>query len=275
MNIVAKIISRFKDFELPKYNAGTSTHNYTFKNKSRQVFLPNSKFHKRLFKNQLSETNISTQQNIHNHFMNCIHYIDVGANLGYFSESVFAAKGYKSAFLFEPCSYNFNILSKNHVNKPNFKLFQLGLSDTPGTGSLSMPLKSYPSNWYKKLNNTGLMSLHGEGSYRKEEIKLEVFDELAKKENIPTNNTFIKIDIEGHEIYALRGMKSLLSGEKNIFQIEVNLIIGKENVGPLFKLFGDNNYSSFRYHSNSNSFEEVTIKELNNVAEDIFFWKKS
>lgn len=126
-------------------------------------------------------------------------FIDIGANIGYFSIPI---SYYVNTLSFEPLTYNFNKLKKNSsYNTGKIKLFNFGLSnkvsiskiffssDSPNFGNVSL----YPDK-YNNLNK-----------YSK--INLKVFDNSFDYSN---QNLLIKIDVEGHELNVLRGLKKTL-----------------------------------------------------------------
>lgn len=267
-----RIFSILKSAELPKYYSGSAEYNLAYEGKTYHLSRPNSKFHKRLFDTYLSADSIQKQKKIFGHFDHLNGYIDIGANLGYYAVSVTTAKKFKQICLFEPSKFNFSFLQKNFKNVENCKLFKLGLSNEKGEASLAMPLSRY-LNWYNKLNNTGIMSLHGNGKFRKETVELDTLDHLAEVQGIHLDNCFIKMDIEGHEYYALQGMSTALKGN-NVFQVEINPTMGAEHNPQIFELFSQNGYLSFLYDEKANQFVETPWQGLKSgEVADVFFMR--
>lgn len=121
-------------------------------------------------------------------------FIDVGANIGYFSmlASSLITKGRIVAF--EPSSLNYKILL-NNTQGGIVEAHKIALSNRNGNAHLYIGKKS-----------TGWHSLIGPGKY--ENVKISRFDDLdleLKKIDL------IKIDVERHEFEALKGMKKSLS----------------------------------------------------------------
>lgn len=121
--------------------------------------------------------------------------LDIGANIGYFT--LLMAKQAKQVHAFEPEPRNFQTLQKNiELNKlSNVKLYNAGVAETIQRTTLHLcdtnrgMHRIYPSQWCN------------EGTT---EIQLVKIDDLIE------NADFIKMDIEGAELGALKGMKKLL-----------------------------------------------------------------
>jgi len=259
--------------ELPKHSRQAAEFNLSYRGRSYTLFHPNSKFHKRIFSYFLDKNMLETRSQFHRKLGKHDAYVDIGGNLGYYAVLNILTGAFSRAFVFEPSSYNFSILEKNLKSFPNVKCFQLGCSDTKGEATLAMPLKLY-DNWYNKLNNTGILSLHGKGNYKKEQIPLENFDDFTRKNNIEIKNSFIKLDVEGHEYYVLAGMKEAIKAG-NTFQVEFNLKFNTQLIQGIFKFFSDENYRSYRFNE-KNCFEPVSIGDLDIYPQiDIIFSRQN
>ncbi len=174
-------------------------------------------------------------------------FLDVGANQGEFS--LFASKYVKSGRIiaFEPVQENFNRLTINlELNDiQNCESFKFGLSDKNDF----LPIYTDDSATEGGGINEGLSTLfrsETKGSFQ-EQIELKVFDEVF--ENEFKRIDFIKIDIEGSELFALKGMRNSLLKFKPEILLEINedcfLAAGyssKEILNFLFEL----NYIPFK-----------------------------
>lgn len=176
-------------------------------------------------------------------------FIDIGANQGEFS--LFASNYIKKGRIlsFEPVQENFNRLSTNlELNKiENCETFRFGLSDKNGF----LPIYTDESASEGGGINEGLSTLfrsESKGLFQ-EEIELKIFDEVF--EHDLERIDFIKIDIEGSELFALRGMKKSLMKYKPEILLEVNedcfLAAGYDSKEILTFLF-ELNYKPFKLY---------------------------
>lgn len=138
---------------------------------------------------------------------------DIGANIG--NHSVALSKFSKMVYSFEPNPYVFDILKLNAKNFKNIRVFNFGASDVNqdiigkvpkrncGGGSTYLDKKNSKVNHFYEVL-----------------FKLKEFDRLSL---IPKKNIgLIKLDVEGHELQALKGMKRLLKKNKPVILFEQN-----------------------------------------------------
>ena len=143
-------------------------------------------------------------------------FLDIGANIG--NHSIMFSSYYKNieVFSFEPFSLNYNLLSYNIKPYPNIYPFKLALGSTEGIVHVSSNNNS----------NKGGASISKIG----EKCPIMTLDSL----NIQ-NISFIKIDIEGHELSAIEGSIKTIIKNKPIIWIEdftektVNYLINNLN----------------------------------------------
>ncbi len=134
--------------------------------------------------------------------------VDVGANIGYYT--LIAAKRTGSGgrvFSYEPEDGNFKILEKNVKANMlnNVSLNKKALSDKDGQRDL-----------FLEKNNRGHHSFaKSESTFEKVSVPTETLDESLKRFGSPKID-LIKIDIEGAEPIALRGMKKTTEQNKNL-----------------------------------------------------------
>ena len=149
-----------------------------------------------------------------------MNFVDIGANQGEFS--LFAASKIKDGqiYSFEPVKRQFNTLIKNKEinNITSIIPFNFGLSDTKG----ELPIYTSSNTNLHHGNHEGLSTLYPteERNILEDTVQLEVFDTLFF-ENLKRLD-FIKIDIEGAELFALQGMKKTISKFKPEILIEIN-----------------------------------------------------
>jgi FkbM family methyltransferase len=147
-------------------------------------------------------------------------FVDVGANQGEFA--LFAAhKARKGKVLaFEPVTKNRNLLLENiRLNAfSNLEVFPFGLSDQKG----SLPVYTSLATEVFHGHHEGLSTLYPSEirNVQEELISLEVFDNCFQ--GTPPHVDFVKIDVEGAELFVLRGMKAMLERDKPELLIEIN-----------------------------------------------------
>jgi len=131
--------------------------------------------------------------------------IDVGANIGYYTLIFAKAVGEKgTVYAFEPDPSNFNILKKNiEINGyKNVILENKAVSDESGT------LKLYQSE-----NNKGDHRTYDSKDGREfTEVESISLDDYFTDKRV----NFIKMDIQGFEYFAVKGMKELLQFNNDI-----------------------------------------------------------
>lgn len=124
---------------------------------------------------------------------------DIGANVGYMSVVLADAVGPAGrVFAFEPHPEIFADLRTNTIGLP-VELIQAAVSDRSGVARLYIPSAF--------TGNRGVASLEKNGSTAGIEVKSVSLDQ-----SIPDGQHIgvLKIDIEGHELAALRGAESLI-----------------------------------------------------------------
>jgi len=142
-------------------------------------------------------------------------FIDIGANIGYFSclaASIVGNKGH--VFSFEPVPQSFQLLSKNiHLNNfHNITAYQIAASNKKGSMLLAKP-KNPCALEMVTTRNASTTKPHWE-------IPSERVDEIVDRNQ---SIDMIKIDIEGAEMLALAGLVEHLSKQNApIVLCEVN-----------------------------------------------------
>ena len=123
--------------------------------------------------------------------------LDIGANVGLYTTLLNKYKNC-TTYSFEPIKYTFDLLRKNlTVNNVNSKVYNIGLSDENKTANFYFNRKEIAASSMRDLredkDNTEIV-----------QCDIRKLDDFVAKENI-SNIDFIKIDVEGAELFALRG----------------------------------------------------------------------
>ncbi len=141
---------------------------------------------------------------------------DVGANQGEWSRRVLALNPRVKLHAFEPSAHTFKQLI---VNVQNITANQFGLSNSAKDGTLHSFGEGHGMNsLYERKsvqpNDKELKQITSEN------VKLDTVDNYCRQNNIPRVD-FLKIDIEGHDLEALRGAASMLSRKQiGVIQFE-------------------------------------------------------
>ena len=147
-------------------------------------------------------------------------FIDIGANQGEFS--LFAASKLTSGRVisFEPVNkqYNYFVTNIQLNNFKNIELNHYGLSNEIG----QLPIYTSNNSVLHGGVHEGLSTLYQSGDRVEYEqtVDLKVFDDVYKDKL--SRLDFIKIDIEGAELFALKGMKKHIEKFKPDILIEMN-----------------------------------------------------
>ena len=124
-------------------------------------------------------------------------FLDLGGNIGAFSLS-FGAMGWKG-YVFEASLENAHILKKSiYIN--DFDITVINKAVYENTGNI----------YFGQHGPFGLIQNEVTSGIRWEEIPCMCLDDWYTQEEAPIKIDFIKMDIEGSEVAALRGMKKML-----------------------------------------------------------------
>jgi FkbM family methyltransferase len=167
--------------------------------------------------------------------------LDIGANIGYYSlvASKKALDGH--VYAFEPTSTAFEQLQKNiALNKfENVSAFKTAVFDSSGERTLFISEKT----------NSGMGGLTQPVNFtgKTEEVNTTQIDDWMEIQK-PGRIDFIKIDIEGAELNALKGMSKLLEKYQPTIFIEIfdPLLtrFGHDHI-EIYKLLNDLDYQAF------------------------------
>lgn len=137
--------------------------------------------------------------------------LDVGANIG--NHSLLIAQYTVRLIAFEPVSFIYNVL-KNNLSQNNIghaDAYNLGLSNQKISRTIHI------------LNNGNLGSSSIEVNKDVEEtqeINTVIADEFLKEINAAQHIDFIKMDVEGHEVSVILGMKHIIKDNQPLILLE-------------------------------------------------------
>ena len=138
--------------------------------------------------------------------------VDVGANLGNYSARMSELVGRRGrVFSFEPVPETFELLTANMARLPlrNLTLLNVAASDERGVRGMEVPrMSDGVENRYMAHLTEG-----HDGGLAVVCLPVDALD-------IPRRISLIKIDVEGHELAALRGMRRLLERDHPVLIVE-------------------------------------------------------
>lgn len=176
--------------------------------------------------------------------------IDVGANIG--NHSVFLSKYFVNVIAFEPNPFTFEILKINVTDIGNIEVHNCGLSSTNSSLYLS-----------EDSRNLGGSKVY----YNKEDIpsNLKVRNiHLKKFDSIPTLNisgdVLIKIDIEGHELEALKGAETFIKKKLPIICFEQHENDFVNSQSPSINFLSDHGYEFYLFESKYQKYKFSIIR---------------
>ncbi len=147
------------------------------------------------------------------------HFLDVGANIGYFSLIAGKRCSQGKVFSFEPDPTNYDLLSSNIAlnSLSNIHSYNLALSDRDE--NLYFSTMGFTQNLGARFTakETATLKQHSlPTAEAPRQIKAISFDSFLPKERID----IIKIDVEGFELNVLQGMKELLRQQQPLIITE-------------------------------------------------------
>ena len=168
-------------------------------------------------------------------------FLDIGANIGYFS--LLAAKHEPTAKIisFEPVSSVFKILEENISRNAakNVKAVNAGVGETNGEREI----------YLSGEDNIGMSSFQKPENYsgKTEKVKVFTIDEWFRSPGLPKVD-LIKLDVEGSELAAVKGMHETLQNFKPAIIVEINpetLLQFGLKPAAIFSYFDQLNFSAF------------------------------
>ena len=160
-------------------------------------------------------------------------FLDIGANSGYYS--FYFAKKFTDLKIqaFEPNVDAYNKFLKT-ILKNSFKNVEIS---NFGLSNINEKIKMI--TWFKhgiaKTNSTILDKSHDTKNSKIFEANLRIGDEVI---DLCDKKILLKIDVEGHELSVLDGLKALLNNNKCIILIE----IGNEKFQEVNKYLSEKNF---------------------------------
>ena len=189
---------------------------------------------------------------------------DVGANIGYYSMSLSRLIPHLKIFAFEPIERSFAYLTQHlEMNQiTNVQAFKFGLSNKKEEKIF------YFSSEGSVNASAALMSDKYE--VHKMVCQVETLDEFAKSHGAGVD--FIKVDVEGAELFVFQGgLKTISTHKPVIFSEMLRKWSAKFNYHPneIIKLLGDVGYGCFTV--NARKLAQFHLMDENTLETNFFF----
>lgn len=153
-------------------------------------------------------------------------FVDIGANIGTYSLQL--SDQFKSVLAFEPHPVVNKVLDLNKTinNLDNLLIEPYGLSNVDAEAKLYEPTK-----------NIGGSSLEHQGSGSSYTVKIK-HASTAINQLKNSKVSFIKMDVEGHELIVMQGLKELLIKDRPVVAFEANDLDRNEELLGYMKSVG-------------------------------------
>ena len=169
-------------------------------------------------------------------------FIDIGANVGYYSLLAAQMITTGRVYSFEPVSATYKKLLQN-ISLNDFSSIyceQVAISNFTGQATVFLSADE----------NTGMSGLQSAKNFsgKTEIINCITLDEAQVNFNIPKID-LIKIDVEGSEVTVLKGMEQIINRYKPILLIEISiatLALHNEKIETIYELLFAKNYIAFQ-----------------------------
>jgi FkbM family methyltransferase len=193
--------------------------------------------------------------------------LDIGANIGMYSlhlSSILPIEG--KCIGFEPRKDVYHRLKKNVIND-RFKAENLALSNKEGVTDIYLPTSHGRSSlvWQEEFEG-----------FKSEKIRTTTLDEFVSQHDF-SSITFIKIDVEGHEMEVLEGAQETLKTYSPLILCESenrHLKIQGKSTEEVIKKMENLGYKSFVISKASREFipiEEISIPKNKPKQGEYFF----
>ena len=142
-------------------------------------------------------------------------FIDIGANIGYFSLLSATISSSVKVISFEPVKDIFQKMKENFSINDCKNIEAINAA----VGEINELRELFVSD----ADNLGMSSFHQPENYsgRKEKVEVVVIDDWFNTSGL-SKIDLIKLDIEGSELAALKGMKGVLEKQKPVLLVEIN-----------------------------------------------------
>lgn len=170
--------------------------------------------------------------------------IDIGANIGVYTKNLSELVGGNGkVFSVEPVPSTYEILCSNvrKLRMNNTETINCAISDSPGTVTMEIPRYSTGGEDFYQAQ---IVKSDGQQKQNVRRVSVEAITIDSKFAAIAKKVSFVKCDVEGHDLACIRGAKNFLEQSSAAWLIEVsgNPDNSQSQASALFKLFVEKNY---------------------------------
>ena len=212
-------------------------------------FLPQSYLFKKRIKRSIKNNDEKELQLLKEIIIPGTDTIDVGVYRGVYSYEM--AKYSKIVHAFEPNPIIFKDIKLN-LSKiiKNISFYNYALSDHENTSILKVPIrnKNFDRNNYEEYFQMGKATIHKENKME----DIETFEVKSKKlDSFSFSNkiSFIKVDVEGHELAVIRGAENTIKKNKPILLVEIEERHSQKKVSETLDYINSLGYISYFYEN--------------------------
>jgi FkbM family methyltransferase len=191
--------------------------------------------------------------------------IDIGANYAYYTIAM--GRQSKKVYAYEPIPFTHKVCAMliNHYKLANVQLYLQGVGEKNEVKTFNVPVVDFggisAGQAHMAERNNELEGKEQHYQFNKNEAYQCQVVSLDTAITDATNISFVKMDIEGAEYFALKGMRQLLQKHKPVILIEINpfFLDGfgiKEQ--DLRDFIADAGYKTFIYNQTSKNLEIFT-----------------
>ena len=140
--------------------------------------------------------------------------LDLGANYGHYAIEMGKLCMDGHVYAYEPIPFTFRVLKKvvEHFKLSHIHLFEAAVSDQNTEVEMVLPLLDFGGP------DTGIAYIGKPSGDQSENVRIKTL--IIDEQPIEGRVDFIKMDIEGHEPKAMKGMEGLISKNRPIILIE-------------------------------------------------------
>ena len=190
-------------------------------------------------------------------------FIDIGCNYGAYSIPISRIKNNLKVICFDPSRKSLDRLDENINlnNLKNIKYFKLGIGEKKGEGYFDDDINNYKNSGSFEINNKNF-------GYK---INIDSIDNLVRENKIQIKkNVYIKMDIEGYEFFALKGLVKTINNYNVTIFFEFSKKILENHLDFEREFVEFLNKNTLKIYNSNFVEQNLTdlILDLNNLKED-------